>query len=116
MGQYEECIELSRKISTNYDIRGQYCLAKVPIKGFMSNIIKDNKDVSRAISYKQRDPEFFELGVCVPSSCSPDKTNDILKKVIKKYYHQDITGDMVALQYCDIDEPVKLRGIDIFAM
>lgn len=116
MGTYEECLELSRRFSAEDYIRGQYCLAKVPIKGFMSKINKDEPEVGRAISYKQKEPEFFELGICVPSSCSPQKSNEILKQVIQKFYGQDITETMVAEEFCDIDEPITLRGIDIFAM
>lgn len=116
MGQFEECIASKRKFNSDTDvIRGQYCLAKVPIKKFMNNIIRRD-DIGRAISYKRHEPEAFELGICVPSSCSPEKTNAILKAVIKKYYNQDINGQMVSGDYCKIDEPIELRGVDIFAM
>lgn len=115
MGQFEECIAATRKVSDDHEIRGQYCLAKVPIKSFMAKINKRD-EWSRAISYKRKDPEAFELGVCVPKSCSPEKTNEILKYVIKAYYNQDVTADMVTESFCKIDEPIELRGIDIFAM
>lgn len=115
MGQFEECIAATRKVSENHEIRGQYCLAKVPIKGFMNKMNKRD-EWSRAISYKRKDPEAFELGVCVPKSCSPAKTNEILKEVIKTYYGEEITADMIREDFCKIDEPIEFRGIDIFAM
>lgn len=115
MGQFEECIAATRKISETEEIRGQYCLARVPIKNFMSKIVKRD-EWSRAISYKKKDPEAFELGVCVPSSCSPEKTDAILKEVIKQYYGQEIAAEMITEKFCKIDEPIELRGIDIFAM
>ncbi|KAI8126611.1 hypothetical protein FF38_01059 [Lucilia cuprina] len=115
MGQFEECIAATRMVSENHEIRGQYCLAKVPIKGFMSKLNKRD-EWSRAISYKRKDPEAFELGVCVPKSCSPAKTNEILKEVIRTYYGEEITADMIREDFCKIDEPIELRGIDIFAI
>lgn len=115
MGQYEECIEINRQFTAEEAIRGQYCLTKIPIKNYYKKIEKDDAQ-SRAISYKYKDPENFELGICVPASCSPAKANVILKRVIKKFYNQDVQGDLVSEKYCDIDEPITLRGIDIFAM
>ncbi|XP_005177891.1 O-acyltransferase like protein-like [Musca domestica] len=115
MGQYEECIEINRQFAAEEAIRGQYCLTKIPIKNYYKKIEKDDAQ-SRAISYKYKDPENFELGICVPASCSPAKANVILKRVIKKFYNQDVQGDLVSEKYCDIDEPITLRGIDIFAI
>ncbi|XP_075157399.1 nose resistant to fluoxetine protein 6 [Haematobia irritans] len=116
MGNYEECIGLTRRFAADDHVRGQYCLARVPIKGFFDKINKDEPEVSRAISYKQKNPEIFELGVCVPSSCSPEKSNAILKYVIKYLYNEHITAEMITEKYCDMDEPITLRGIDIFAI
>ncbi|XP_061391658.1 nose resistant to fluoxetine protein 6 [Musca vetustissima] len=115
MGQYEECIEINRLFAAEEPLRGQYCLTKVPIKNWFKQIVQDNPR-PRAISYKQKDPETFELGICVPASCSPAKSNEILRQVIKKFYNQDITETMVSEKFCDIDEPITLRGIDIFAI
>lgn len=112
-GQYEECIAIKRKFTDTDTLKGKYCLAKVPIKGFFGKIKKDN--VAR-ISYKYKDPEYFELGICVPKSCSVAKSNELLKRVIKKFYNQDIKAQMVTESFCKADDPIELRGIDIFAM
>uniref|UniRef100_A0A1A9UHY8 Nose resistant-to-fluoxetine protein N-terminal domain-containing protein n=1 Tax=Glossina austeni TaxID=7395 RepID=A0A1A9UHY8_GLOAU len=95
MGQFEEC---------------------VPIKGFVEKINKTS-DLSRAISYKKKDPEYFELGICVPSSCSANMADNLLKTIIKTVFNQDIKDNRtVDEQYCKVDEPIKLRPIDIFAI
>uniref|UniRef100_A0A1A9WB21 Nose resistant-to-fluoxetine protein N-terminal domain-containing protein n=1 Tax=Glossina brevipalpis TaxID=37001 RepID=A0A1A9WB21_9MUSC len=116
MGQFEECIAISRAFDNGYMLKGKYCLAKIPIKGFIEKI-KKTSDLSRAISYQKKDPEYFELGICVPSSCSANKVDEVLKNVIRTMFNQDIKDNrMVDEQYCKIDEPIDLRPIDIFAI
>ncbi|KAL9873749.1 nose resistant to fluoxetine protein 6-like [Glossina fuscipes fuscipes] len=116
MGQFEECISISRAFDSDYLLKGKYCLAKLPIKGFVEKINKTS-ELSRAISYKKKDPEYFELGICVPSSCSANMADNLLKTIIKTIFNQDIKGNRtIDEQYCKVDEPIKLRPIDIFAI
>ncbi|XP_067641961.1 nose resistant to fluoxetine protein 6 isoform X2 [Eurosta solidaginis] len=117
-GAYEECLAASWKFSTHDVIRGQYCLANVPIKRFMEQIKprKQSAIQESRISYKYTTPEKFELGICMPNSCSPDLGNKILTGIMNKYYNENITSPMLAEKYCKYEQPVKLRAIDIFAI
>lgn len=100
------------------EIRGQYCLARLNITQFYSKVKQRHEELGR-INYKQVDPEFFELGVCVPSTCSADKTDELLKQVIAHFYGNDminLENTMVQEKWCKYDAPIEFRGVDIFAM
>ncbi|KAH8385804.1 hypothetical protein KR093_011788 [Drosophila rubida] len=116
MGQYEECVAAS----TTYgdEIRGQYCLVRLNITQFYSQVKRRNEETAR-ISYKQTDPQIFELGVCVPSTCSAEKTDQLLKYTIQHFYGNDfvnLTEQMVQEKWCKYDAPVEFRSVDIFAI
>ncbi|XP_039962162.1 nose resistant to fluoxetine protein 6 [Bactrocera neohumeralis] len=115
-GAYEECLAASWQFSEDDVLRGQYCLARVPIKKYMDEIKPRESTVQARISYKYQKPEVFELGICIPSSCSAELGNQILTGVMNKYYDAGITSTMIAEKYCKYEQPVKLRGIDIFAI
>ncbi|XP_017487184.1 PREDICTED: uncharacterized protein LOC108375553 [Rhagoletis zephyria] len=115
-GAYEECLAASWEFSTDDVLRGQYCLARVPIKKYMDEIKPRQVRSPARISYKYSKPETFELGVCIPSSCSAELGNKILTGVMNKYYDAGITSTMMQEKYCKYEEPVKFRAIDIFAM
>ncbi|KAH8416364.1 hypothetical protein KR222_000737 [Zaprionus bogoriensis] len=116
MGQYEECVAASATYGT--DLRGQYCLARLNITKFYSRVKQRNQEFAR-INYKQVDPEIFELGVCVPSTCSPEKTDTLLKYAIAHFYGTDsvdLDAQMVQAKWCKYDAPIEFRGVDIFAI
>ncbi|XP_017487800.1 PREDICTED: nose resistant to fluoxetine protein 6, partial [Rhagoletis zephyria] len=115
-GAYEECLAASWEFSTDDVLRGQYCLARVPIKKYMDEIKPRQVRSPARISYKYSKPEAFELGVCIPSSCSAELGNKILTGVMNKYYDAGITSTMMQEKYCKYEEPVKFRAIDIFAI
>jgi len=119
MGVYEECIDAYKKFSEERELKGQYCLTRVPLLGFYDKLKKDEDNFAR-ISYKYSQPEYFELGVCVPNSCSPTRTREVMKNVITDIYgYQGNYNDsllVVKEDFCDIKEPIELRGIDIFAI
>lgn len=116
MGQYEECVAASNTYGT--EIRGQYCLARLNITQFYSRVKRRHEETAR-ISYKQTDPQIFELGVCVPSTCSAAETDKHLKYAIERFYGKDVVGldqQLVHEKWCKYDAPIEFRGIDIFAM
>ncbi|XP_037932233.1 uncharacterized protein LOC119667026 [Teleopsis dalmanni] len=124
-GQYEECIAATRTYYLSDDkeetVDGQYCLAKVPIHKFMEDMVKRNETTgTMKISYKYSLPKIFELGVCVPKTCTVDDTNEILKQVLRAYipdkYDINDNTKMIEEGRCDYKKPVELRGIDIFAI
>ncbi|EDW27173.1 GL16613 [Drosophila persimilis] len=118
MGQYEECVAATNTYGD--EIRGQYCLATLNITMFYKDVKKRGEEFqSSRISYKQTDPEIFELGICIPSTCKPKKTDALLKDVISHFYGGDVVAmdvDMVTQTRCKYDAPITLRGIDIFAI
>ncbi|XP_032295509.1 nose resistant to fluoxetine protein 6 [Drosophila virilis] len=116
MGQYEECVAASATYGN--DLRGQYCLARLNITQFYGKVKRRHEEFSR-ISYKQTDPEIFELGLCVPSTCSAEKTDSLLKYAISHFYGNDVIDldfKMVQEKWCKYDAPVEFRGVDIFAI
>ncbi|KAL7742904.1 hypothetical protein ACLKA6_016262 [Drosophila palustris] len=116
MGQYEECVAASNTYGT--EIRGQYCLARLNITQFYSQVKRRHEETAR-ISYKQTDPQIFELGVCVPSTCSAKKTDALLKYVIAHFYGNDVVDlnqQMVQEKWCKYDAPIEFRAVDIFAI
>ncbi|KAH8314798.1 hypothetical protein KR074_011221 [Drosophila pseudoananassae] len=118
MGQYEECVAAENTYGT--ELRGQYCLASLDIKTFYQKIKKRGEENPTArISYKQTDPEVFELGICVPKTCNATQTDELLKNVISHFYGNEVvnlTQTMVVETRCKYDAPIELRGIDIFAI
>lgn len=116
MGQYEECVAATATYGS--ELNGQYCLARLNITQFYSKVKRRHEEFSR-ISYKQTDPEIFELGVCVPSTCSAEKTDALLKYAIAHLYGNDVIDlsfPMVQQKWCKYNAPVEFRGVDIFAM
>lgn len=121
MGNYEECVEYRRlPKGTTDEIRGQYCLAKVPVKEIFKTIKPWNYDRSRAASYKLAPTQFFELGICMPRSCSPQQSDRYLKQIFHDTFginYDDKSPAMVRDgKWCDYEKPIELRAIDIFAM
>ncbi|KAH8308550.1 hypothetical protein KR044_009133 [Drosophila immigrans] len=120
MGQYEECVAASNTYGD--EIRGQYCLARLNITQFYTQVKQrheENVTVSTRISYKQTNPQIFELGICVPSTCSAEKTDQLLKYTIEHFYGKDyvnLTAQMVQEKWCKYDAPVEFRAVDIVAI
>ncbi|EDW07850.1 nose resistant to fluoxetine protein 6 [Drosophila mojavensis] len=116
MGQYEECVAATATYGS--ELNGQYCLARLNITQFYRKVKRRHEEFSR-ISYKQTDPEIFELGVCVPSTCSAEKTDALLKYAIAHLYGNDVIDlsfPMVQQKWCKYNAPVEFRGVDIFAI
>lgn len=116
MGQYEECVAATSTYGT--EIRGQYCLTSLNITKYYDNVKKRGEEFAR-ISYQQTDPQIFELGICVPKTCSAKKSDELIKYVIASVYGEDMIGldnDIVTEKRCKYEAPIQLRGIDIFAM
>ncbi|XP_068159569.1 nose resistant to fluoxetine protein 6 [Drosophila tropicalis] len=118
MGQYEECVAATNTYGD--EIHGQYCLARLNITKFHDKVKPRNEEFLQSrISYKQTNPEFFELGICVPSSCSSEKADQLLKDAILSFYGNDVAdldAELVQEKWCKYDAPVELRGVDIFAI
>ncbi|KAH8267080.1 hypothetical protein KR018_002139 [Drosophila ironensis] len=115
MGQYEECVAASSVIG---ELRGQYCLASLNITTFYERVKKRDQTNAR-ISYKQVDPQIFELGICVPKTCNATESDALLKYAIEQFYGTDFVNldlTMVTEARCKYDAPIELRGIDIFAI
>ena len=117
MGAYEQCIAASHKFANEELLRGKYCLTRVPIEKLMNKIQNDPQEKAR-ISYKFKKATYFELGICVPNSCSAGDAQLILEDVIAEMYYPNIKdgSTWVTEKFCDVDKPIELRGIDIFAM
>ncbi|XP_055841708.1 nose resistant to fluoxetine protein 6-like [Episyrphus balteatus] len=117
MGAYEECLAASQQISETHSVRGKYCLANIPIKEYYSQVKPRNNNLNARTTYKQSDPTVFQLGICIPSSCSAKMGNDFLREVLKNVTGDEFTKqNMVREKMCRIEEPIVLRGIDIFAI
>lgn len=121
MGNYEECVEYSRRPKgTTEEIRGQYCLAKIPVKEIFKTIKPWNYEGDSKVSYMLSPMEFFELGMCMPKSCSPQQSDKYLKKIFQDTFgfnYNEKSAPMVRDgKWCDYQKPIELRAIDIFAM
>ncbi|ALC49280.1 CG3106 [Drosophila busckii] len=116
MGQHEECVAATNTYGN--EIHGQYCLARLNITQFYSKVKRRHQEHTR-IDYKYRDPETFDLGICIPSTCSAQKTDLLLKHAIRHFYGEDnvnLTDTLVHEKWCRYTAPIELRGVDIFAI
>lgn len=123
MGNYEECVEYRRlPKGTTDEIRGQYCLAKIPVKEIFQQIKPwSYEGGSKAgASYKLGVTQFFELGICMPRSCSPQQSDKYLKQIFSESFGFNFNETSPAIvrsgKWCDYEKPIELRAIDIFAM
>ena len=117
MGAFQECLAASQQLTTTHALKGKYCLANIPIKEYYSQVKPRNNDRNARTSYKQSDPTIFQLGICMPKSCSAEMGNDLLQNVLKGLTGEDFKmNNMVTEEMCRTDDPIVLRGIDIFAM
>lgn len=122
MGNYEECVEYRRlPKGTTQEIQGQYCLAKIPVKKIFKGITPWSYEGDNKVTYKLTPTEFFELGMCMPKTCSPQQSDLYLKELFEEIfefkYDPETYSPMVRDgKWCDYQKPIELRGIDIFAM
>ncbi|XP_055912884.1 nose resistant to fluoxetine protein 6-like [Eupeodes corollae] len=117
MGAYEECIAASHQQTEAHTIRGKYCLANIPIEEYYKQVKPRKNDIQARVSYKQTDPTRFQLGICIPKSCSAKMGNDLLIGVLKNVTNIDfLKKNMVRETLCRTKEPIILEGIDIFAI
>ncbi|XP_030079935.1 nose resistant to fluoxetine protein 6-like [Drosophila hydei] len=100
MGNYGECIKISKEVSSGHSIKGKYCFTEIPIMQ-MLGIPSDKK---------------LRIGICFPSSCSPGHMDIFLGKVIQQLIGLNSTTGLVNEKTCRTKEREPLDGIAILTI
>lgn len=96
MGNFDECININKAISENYNIQGKYCMAQVPIIPSLQSIMK--------------------IGVCFPATCSAANMDTFLKQILKSVLNVTLTQGLVSESSCKTSDKEPLDGLTIFTM
>ncbi|XP_001989706.2 nose resistant to fluoxetine protein 6 [Drosophila grimshawi] len=95
LGNYDECIAISKTISDNYKIKGKYCIANLPFKLLGLST---------------------QTSVCFPASCSAKQINTFLGKLFEKLASYDNTEELVREIGCRTSDREPIDGLTIFTI
>ncbi|XP_062124809.1 nose resistant to fluoxetine protein 6-like [Drosophila sulfurigaster albostrigata] len=95
MGNYDECITINQVISDDYNLRGKYCFAVLPI-------------ASHGI--------YIRSAVCFPSSCSATHIDAFMGQLLKKLLNVTTTPFRVSEDSCRTLEREPEDGLFIFTI
>ncbi|KAL7728267.1 hypothetical protein ACLKA6_007373 [Drosophila palustris] len=104
LGNYEECININKLVSSNHVVRGKYCLARLPFVKMMGI------DLPVISSFK------LKIAVCFPSSCSTVHMDTFLHRAIQSLLNVSYTGSLVNEDSCKTSEREPLTGLTIFTI
>lgn len=113
IGQFEECLQANYypQSTTEAAIRGQYCLAKIPLKTTRQNGNHTSYNIQHL-----KDELSFEIGVCVPHTCKPKQIDVLLKKTIAQLFEYSVDKQVIRDRFCVTKQSTPLQPIDIIAM
>lgn len=104
LGNYGECVKISKAVTSSHSVKGQYCSAQLPflkLLGITSSTIR-----SAAIS----------IGICFPSSCSAGNINTLLNRVVGQLITMEESLELVSQDLCHIAEKKPYDGLAIATM
>lgn len=104
LGNYDECLKISKAVTSSHSVQGQYCSAQLPflkLLGITSSTIR-----SAAIS----------IGICFPSSCSAANINTLLNRVVGQLITMEESLELVSQDSCRIAEKKPYDGLAIATM
>lgn len=67
MGNFDECLAISRTISEEHTLLGKYCFAKLPV-GQLFGLATPNANIA----------------VCFPASCSSSQMDEVLRQLFQQ--------------------------------
>lgn len=104
LGNFEECLKISKSVTSSHSVDGKYCFAQIPflkMLGISSSTI-------RSASLK--------IGICFPASCSAANMNTLLDRVIGQLITLEESLELVSPDTCRIAEKKPFDALAIVTM
>ncbi|XP_062124808.1 nose resistant to fluoxetine protein 6-like isoform X3 [Drosophila sulfurigaster albostrigata] len=95
MGNYDECLSIDKEIANNPNIKGKYCLARVPFPVVISE---------------------SRVAVCFPSSCSSALIDTFMKQMFYEMVNLNFTKAIVDDEYCKTVDKEPYDALTIFTI
>ncbi|KAH8415320.1 hypothetical protein KR222_003250 [Zaprionus bogoriensis] len=101
LGNFNECVKISKAVSSSHTVNGKYCFAEMPFLGLLG--INSSMIRSTALS----------IGICFPASCSPAHMDVLLNRVIARLITLENPVQLVNPDRCQTAEREPLGGLAI---
>ncbi|BFF91768.1 nose resistant to fluoxetine protein 6 [Drosophila madeirensis] len=105
LGNYDECINIQQTITSNYNLNGKYCLAKLPLQQLLGN--------AGPIGMLN-----VQTAVCFPASCSAANMDTLLLRLLNQLIGVDLNAELsfVKESSCKTAEKESYDGLTIFTI
>ncbi|KAJ6638309.1 Nose resistant to fluoxetine protein 6 [Pseudolycoriella hygida] len=108
LGQFDECLSVKKpKADGENDLQVQYCLADIH-----ADAITDYVKVSDKSTLKENME--FHVGICIPTSCSPETVTRVLNYALASY-NINASG-LVSKESCQTNAEKEFKRLDIYTM
>lgn len=104
LGNFEECLKISKSVTSSHSVDGKYCFAQIPflkLLGLSSSTIRSAT---------------LKIGICFPASCSAANMNTLLDRVIGQLITLEESLELVSPDTCHIAEKKPLDALAIVTM
>ncbi|KAH8386781.1 hypothetical protein KR093_002450, partial [Drosophila rubida] len=100
LGNYDECLRISRDVSAEHTLRGKYCFAKLPVGQL----------------FEQSTPN-ANIAICFPASCAGSDMDVLLRQLLQQLgFSLDQTAFLVTESSCKTAAREPFDWLTIFTM
>ncbi|XP_034127394.1 nose resistant to fluoxetine protein 6-like isoform X3 [Drosophila guanche] len=92
-GNFDECVEISKEITSSHRINGKYCFLIVPIDSWP-----------------------LKIGSCFPASCSAAHMDTIIGQLMLKLFNSSTTSIRISETSCQTNESKPWNSMQIFTV
>ncbi|XP_034127392.1 nose resistant to fluoxetine protein 6-like isoform X1 [Drosophila guanche] len=102
LGNFDECVEISKEITSSHSINGKYCFLKVSV-GFLPQSVASLTNAMRIAS-------------CFPASCSAAYIDAFLGQLMQKLLNSSSTSIQIREATCQTSESKPWNSMQIFTV
>ncbi|XP_022209522.2 nose resistant to fluoxetine protein 6-like isoform X3 [Drosophila obscura] len=101
-GNFDECVRISKEITSSHSINGKYCFLKVSVGSLPQSVAL----LTNAM----------RIGSCFPASCSAALMDAFLGQLVQKLFNSNSTSIQIRETSCQTSESKAWDGMTIFTV
>ncbi|BFF91963.1 nose resistant to fluoxetine protein 6-like [Drosophila madeirensis] len=102
LGNFDECVKISKEVTSSLRINGKYCFLIVPIS---------TTSQSAALGYST-----LRIGSCFPASCSAAHMDTFIGQLMQELFNSSSTSIRISETSCQTNESKPWNGMQIFTV
>ncbi|XP_034664724.1 nose resistant to fluoxetine protein 6-like [Drosophila subobscura] len=102
LGNFDECVKISKEVTSSHRISGKYCFLIVPISSTSQSAALGSSTL--------------RIGSCFPASCSAAHMDTFIGQLMQKLFNSSSTSIRISETSCQTNESKPWNGMQIFTV